>query len=93
MRSFIEGTPLIDIEPEDPITEETSYCNFCWENNKKKILIFNPHDNYYICYNQHRLTLEQIQQLDSKYKVIQFPRDQFDNTPIRLTTEQRQDFV
>jgi hypothetical protein len=89
----LKGGPLIDIEPEDPITEETSYCNFCWENNKKKRLIFNPLTNYYICYKQHRLRQEQVKELDSKYRVIQFPRDQFDNTPKRLTTEQRQEFV
>jgi hypothetical protein len=56
-------------------------------------MLFNPLNNYYICYNQHRLTLEQVKELDSKYKVIRFPRDQFDNTLKPMTEEQRKEFI
>ena len=30
---------LLDVEPEDPITE-TVYRNICWANNKKRIMYF-----------------------------------------------------
>jgi hypothetical protein len=36
---------------------------------------------------------EAKKELDSKYKVIQLPRDQFTNDLINLTAEQRKDFV
>ena len=50
---------LLDLEPEDPITEETVYFMQCWMHIRKKIMRFDPKDNYHICYNQHRLTQEQ----------------------------------
>jgi hypothetical protein len=61
------------------------FCPICWEYDKKKIMHFDPQDNYYKCGNRHRLTQEQIQELDSKYKVIQFPKDEFTNIPKRLS--------
>jgi hypothetical protein len=32
---------------------------------------------------------EQAKELKDHYSVIQFPRDQFDNTPINLSVEER----
>jgi hypothetical protein len=65
---------LLNIEPQDPTDENTIYCPKSWALNMKKIMYIEPDPNYYRSGNVHRLTKEQVQQLDSKYKVIQFSK-------------------
>ena len=54
--------------------------------------MFLDKDNLYKCRNL-KLTLEQAKEFKDYYSVIPFPHDQFDNTPINLTEEQRKEIV
>ena len=60
--------------------------------NKKRMMYFDKSDNLYKC-RGFKLTIEQPQEFKDYYSVIPFPHDEFTGNPIRLTEEQRKEFV